>query len=398
MHAAKLLHTRLRVACPSIHAKRLNTLICATRTLSEDRHLSISGMGRALKSRTSAKHNIKRIDRLVGNVWLQHERIEVYSAVARWLLGKNRTPIILVDWSELTADRQQQLLRASIPVGGRSLTLYEEVHPMSQYANPKVHRHFLSRLKTLLPADVRPIVVTDAGFRGTWFKAVNALDWHWVGRVRNRDYVEFSDQKGWIPAKSLYQRATGHAKRLGHALLACSQKNPVVLHLIKHPKKGRVEKSKLGRPAHNARSNKIARREREPWLIATSPSLAHLTAKQVVSIYRKRMQIEEGFRDIKCERYGLGLSTSLTGSAKRLEILLLLGALALLILWMSGIAAIVEKHHYRYQSNTTRNRNVLSSVFIGMQVMRHHPGVFSKTQLLSAITDVQQAFNYAVES
>jgi hypothetical protein len=37
----------------------------------------------------------------------------------------------IVDWSPLTDDQSQQLLRASLPVGGRSITLYEEVHPDS---------------------------------------------------------------------------------------------------------------------------------------------------------------------------------------------------------------------------------------------------------------------------
>ncbi|MDO9049733.1 MAG: hypothetical protein Q7U66_18615 [Methylobacter sp.] len=38
-------------------------------------------------------------------------------------------PLIIIDWSPLTDDQSQQLLRASLPVGGRTITLYEEVHP-----------------------------------------------------------------------------------------------------------------------------------------------------------------------------------------------------------------------------------------------------------------------------
>lgn len=396
MHAVKLLHKQIQFACPDIHNKRLDGLMYATKALSEDQHLSITGIGRALRNHTSAKHNIKRIDRLVGNTWLQSERGDIYGSFARWLLRDNARPIILIDWSDLTADRKQQLLRASIPAGGRSLTLYEEVHPLKKYANPQVHRRFIKQLKTLLPGGITPIIVTDAGFRGTWFKLVNAFGWHWIGRVRNRDFVQLANTKTWIPCKNLYQKASRHPKRLGKALLSHAQPNPVVLHVVKNPKKGRVEKSKFGQPTHNARSNKIARREREPWLIATSSSLTQLTAKQVMSVYRKRMQIEEAFRDIKCERYGLGLSSSLTTAAKRLEILLLLGALALLVLWMTGIAAIKTKHHYHYQSNTTRNRSVLSSIFIGMQIMRHDPGKFNRQQLHGAFDGLKTEATYAV--
>jgi hypothetical protein len=203
LNAVRLLHTQLQVGCPDIHNKRLEALMCATKTLSEDQHLSITGIGRALRNQTSAKHNIKRIDRLVGNTWLQSERGDIYASLGQWLLKHTSRPIILIDWSDLTADREQQLLRASIPVGGRSLTLYEEVHPLKKYANPGVHRRFIQQLKALLPDGIIPIVVTDAGFRGTWFKRMNAFGWHWIGRVRNRDCVQCANTKTWIPCKSL---------------------------------------------------------------------------------------------------------------------------------------------------------------------------------------------------
>ena len=397
MHAVKLLHTQLRHACPAIHAKRLTALVDASKALSEDQHLSITGIGRALNNQLTPKHNIKRIDRLVGNVWLHSERFSIYSALTHWLLANHPQPIILIDWSDLSADREQQLLRASIPAGGRSLTLYEEVHPLRQYANRAVHRGFLTRLQHLLPRGICPIIVTDAGFRGTWFKLVDSLGWHWVGRIRNRDYVLFSGQAEGLPCKALYTKATQQPKRLGAALLSRAKPNEVILHLIKKPHQGRIAKSRFGKPIHNARSDKIAKREREPWLIATSPSLNHLTAKQVISIYRKRMQIEEGFRDIKCERYGLGLSQSLTKTAKRLEILLLLGALALIVLWMTGVSAIKQQHHYQYQSNTQRNKRVLSCIFMGIQIMRYESGRFSKAQLLMALDTLQQELEYELD-
>ena len=395
MHAIKLLHKQLQCACTSMLSKRLTALMCAVKTLSEDHRLSITGIGRAMKSSTTTKHAIKRVDRLVGNVWLQTERVEVYSAMARWLLKHVSQPIILVDWSDLSADREQQVLRASIPVGGRSITIYEEIHSIHKQANPKVHQRFLNQLKRILPVRARPIIVTDAGFRGTWFKSVNQIHWHWVGRVRNRDFVQLVDEHEWHSCKDLYTYATRSPKRLGAGWLSRVKPNAAVFHVYKKAKQGRVAKSKLGQPIHNARHNKMAKRGREPWLIVTSTSLNHLTAKQVISIYAKRMQIEEGFRDIKCERYGLGLSTSLTKTAKRLETLLLIGALALLIIWMTGVAAIKEKIHYHFQSNTTRHRAVLSSIFMGMQIMRYDPGKFTKARLKLSLDQLKRELNYA---
>ena len=69
-------------------------------------------------------------------------------------------------------------------------------------------------------------------------------------------------------------------------------------------------------------------REREPWLLAASHSLSTLKASQIAAIYAKRMQIELAFRDMKSHRYGCASEDSLTRKGRRLEILLLIHALA----------------------------------------------------------------------
>ena len=101
------------------------------------------------------------------------------------------------------------------------------------------------------------------------------------------------------------------------------------------------------------REQKVIRSAREPWLIATSNTLSTLIAKQVMSLYRKRMQIEKEFRDIKCKRYGLGLSSSMTQTPGGMKILLLIGKLALYLLWLVGTTARTQHVQFRYQSNTT---------------------------------------------
>lgn len=64
-------------------------------------------------------------------------------------------------------------------------------------------------------------------------------------------------------------------------------------------------------------SLKHARAQREPWLLAVCPGLAHLSAQAVVAVYAQRMQIEEVFRDLKNERLGLGLSANRCKSKAR---------------------------------------------------------------------------------
>lgn len=388
MHASQLLHKFLLEKCPSIHARRLNALMVAVKTVSTAHRLTVTGMGRALDNGALTKHRIKRMDRLVGNTHVLAESAQLYALISRWLIGNTQRPVLIVDWSDLTADRKWHLLRASIPVGGRTLTLYEEVHPQQHYGSPRVHQTFLRKLKTLLPGGIQPIVITDAGFRSTWFKQVEKLNGDWIGRVRNRDLYQPAGHTHWAPCKALYGRATTQPTKIGDVLLVRNRPYPCTLYLVRKPKQGRIKKSVFGKPLRSKHSNKDAQREREPWLIATSTGLKDASARQIIALYRQRMQIEEAFRDIKSERYGLGLSASQTRSLQRLRVLLLIGALALFVLWLVGSAAIRETLQRQFQSNTLRTRRVLSVIYLGMQVMRRMPDAFNKRQLMRAVDDL----------
>ena len=109
-------------------------------------------MGRRFAGTTTFRHGIKRADRLLGNRHLQHEVASIYAALCRVLLAGIGEPLILVDWSDLKADRSLHLLRASLPVGGRDLTLYKKVHRQKNLGNRAVQQHFLQRMAALLPA------------------------------------------------------------------------------------------------------------------------------------------------------------------------------------------------------------------------------------------------------
>jgi hypothetical protein len=334
------------------------------------RRLTLTELGRALVGTARVKHGIKRIDRLLGNRHLAAERFGLYQALARRLVGALAQPLIIVDWSDLTADRRWQLLRAAAPIGGRSLTLYEEVHPLRHFGNPRVHRAFLVKLKALLPETVRPILITDAGFRAPWFKAVNRLGWHWIGRIRNRTHLRPQASAAWVDCKSLYAQASARPQALGAYALVRSNPVSCQLYLVKRPKKHRIQKSVFGQPVRSSHSRKQARAQREPWLIATSPSLAHLHAAQIINAYAKRMQIEEAFRDLKCTRYGLGFELNLSRSRERLAVLLMIAALAFFVLGLIGQQALARGLQFHYQSNTRRDRLVLSVFNLAAQIVR----------------------------
>jgi len=353
-----------------MHAKRREALAATVVAAVMGARLTVTALGRSMRSSALEKHCIKRADRLLSNVKLQTGCFDVYQAQARHILGTVRRPVVLVDWSDLDASQTHFLLRASTPLGGRSLTLYEEVHPLGGRDKPGVHQAFLQKLQVVLPAGCRPIVVTDAGFRTPWFKQVERFGWNWIGRIRQRHLVQFTDDGPWVIGKSLYEQATGKPKDLGEARLTRNHAFDCRLVLYKARSKGRVKTTRFGQRARSRHSRKNAARERAPWLLATSLPAGSSPAKRVVALYATRMQIEEAFRDIKSARYGLSLEHSGTRQLQRLQVLLLVGSLAMMVLWLLGKATELTGQHRQYQANTIKHRTVLSTIFLGLQVSR----------------------------
>ena len=81
-------------------------------------------------------------------------------------------PIILVDCSDVREQLRIITLRASISVQGRSVTVYERTFLFEDDNAPHSHNAFLAELANVLPQCCCPFIVTDAGYRNTWFREV----------------------------------------------------------------------------------------------------------------------------------------------------------------------------------------------------------------------------------
>lgn len=74
-----------------------------------------------------------------GAVMYRHlhtERSHLYTAMARWLVC-SKQPVIVIDWSDLKRDRSWHVLRAAIPVGGRTLPILDTVFPRASKVRPR---------------------------------------------------------------------------------------------------------------------------------------------------------------------------------------------------------------------------------------------------------------------
>lgn len=372
MHTLPVLHTFFHAAFPEVHATRLRALTVAVNAVCQGSRVSITAMGRGLDSPVRIKHRVKRMNRLVGNRLLGAAREDFYRAMIQRLIGNAPEVVILMDWSDFSVDRTQQLLRASLPVGGRAITLFEELHPYEKLANRAIQHQFLDRLKAMLPAGCTPIIIADAGFRTPFFRYVERLGWHWLGRIRNRDFIRWQGAPHeWIGAKSLFSTATTQAQDLGEAEWARRNPLPGRLALVRFAKRGRKDHTLSGATRRSARSRKQAKRNNEPWLLIASRSLGTRSTKQIVRLYKTRMQCEENFRDTKSIAYGLGIANGRYTSFERAKNLLLIAALAHFVLWLIGCLARARNWYYAVLVTSAASPNTYSTIFLARLVIQH---------------------------
>ena len=384
MRITEVLHNRVLRFVPSLHVTRASCLVAAVKALASGASLSVTALGRHLDSPAFTKHNIKRIDRLLSNPHLHRERFELYRALCHSLCRHLQHPIVLVDWSDIVEQNRVLVIRAALASKGRAIPLFEAVYPLTAYNSPNTHRRFLDELKMLLPSHCKPIVVTDAGFRGPWFKAVEALGWFWLGRVRNVIKYRLTSRRLWSASTDLYYRATSKPTCLGAAELSHKHPYACYLHLYKKRTTHRHGRRSVRHLIKHTSTAVFVKQQRDPWLIATNLPPERYASAQIIALYGKRMQIEACFRDLKSDQFGFGLSISRSRRVERLNILLLIAAMTTLCLWWIGLLARDRGWHRQFQANTVVDRHVLSVVFLGLAVLQRFANNWHANELARA--------------
>jgi hypothetical protein len=339
MHASTILRCCIGEALDGLHASRCRRLLGAVEALVAGRRLSLTELARQWPGADRVHAPLKALDRLLSNKHLHAESADLQRAMVARLLQGMRQPTLQVDWSSLKRDGRWALLRASVAMGGRAMPVHEQVFPIEHTNQPEAQQRFLQQLAELLPSDGRPILVTDAGFRSDWFRAVQAQGWDYVGRLRNNTHVSALEVDDWTPCGTLHAKATAQPTDLGRRRIVKGQPWICRMILFRGPRAGRDKLTRTGQPEQSHLSKKARSAAREPWLLVTSLSADTHCSERIVAAYRTRMQIEEAFRDLKSHRYGVGFTDSLTRKPERAGVLLLLNRLASFAAWLMTIAA-----------------------------------------------------------
>jgi hypothetical protein len=322
--------------------------------------LSPAAIGRVLPGDALPKHGIKRVDRLLGNPKMVGDRPHFFRAIAQRLLPGCVRPVVLVDWTH--AGGSHEALVAAVPIGGRALPIYSEVHPVKKLGNVAVEERFLRALNAIVPRECRCVIVSDAGFKGPFFQAVLDLGWDFVGRIRGTTKA-ISSVGEKISKEQFYARASTTPVELGRFGLFVTQRIPCRLVLVrKRRKPGRKPPPPKCKEERELRQSAL-----DPLLLASS--MADGDAAAIVGIYTKRMQIEETFRDAKNHRFGWSMGNVRLSTPERTAVLLTLAALAFLVVTLIGMSAERRGIHRGYQANTVKRR-VLSFLVLASAILR----------------------------
>lgn len=354
-----------------VHEARRRNIALAVGALLAGQRASLTAIGRRLDVATNDKHRIKRCDRLLGNPHVQAELPAFYGAIARRLLAGVQRPLLLVDWTCLHVHTQSLVI--AVPVEGRAIPIcVESVRvPMPEYAMRRAERAALARLRLMLPADSRPIVIADAGFRTGFMRDVTALGWDYIVRLRGHQSLRFA-VGDWTPLRELFGQARPRrATDLGLAHLT-KQRTPMPCRVIlaQRPRKGPDRHRWYPRRAGNARGS-ARRAAKEPTILATS--LRDTPPAAVLALYARRMRIEETFRDAKTARYGWFLEVVRSRRPERWAVLWLIVALAMLTVILLGMAVECSGLHRAFQANTEQRRRTLSWFTLGAHALRRPP-------------------------
>jgi hypothetical protein len=369
MSINELLHEELSDLCPDVHSTRLQALMDVATGLQRCKRFTISDIGRHLQSESDLKHRIKKVDRLFGNKHLYSELADIYAGLSHYVfkyIAHDKAIPIVVDLCYLKDGYDVQMLSAEVATQGRTIPIYREVFGINELKGRE--SEFIKKLSNCIPAGRDVVIIMDAGFGDSWFDAIELNNWYWLVRARGGKYIKLSETGEWQEASELYSIANTRAKCYENAYITKKQsrlcrvvmKRGSVISKRKTP-------SRLPRNYNSANGN-YQRLAKEPWILATNLP-KQFTTTAILNMYKKRMQIEESFRDVKSTRYGLGARYIQTRCVYRWGIAMLLASIVQIMLWIIGVVGHARGFQKRFQSNTVKHKKIFSYFYLGQMIV-----------------------------
>jgi hypothetical protein len=314
-----------------VHRTRLKTISAVLWGFLSTTRLGVTAIANGISSLTSIRHSIKRVSRFLCNPNV--DPTEAMRALCREAEALGKPMVVALDWVELRGG--MRALVAGLCTGkGRALPLaWTVVKPSEFYRSQNnVEEGFLRLFSTFFVDPARVCIIADRGFRRAAFLALlDSLGFGYVVRICGHVHVKGARYAGLLEEYRLAERGEFDLGRVSY------------------------------REDGVTRTRVVARWMRgseEPWYLATN--LDRKLGK-VCDVYAMRMEIEEGFRDLKSHRYGAALRYVRLSEPERYERLFMIWAMGTWLLWAQGLAGIKRNLHLGLSSapNTRRDLSIL---------------------------------------
>jgi len=334
---------------------RLKTISTIVPAVMELCGVGVLALGRAMCTRTSSKHNTKRVNRFLGNSRVETRMLAqgIFEAFA----PEQGSVLVLADWTDVPNGK---LLVFALPCNGRSVPFWVRVVPkhVSEGGLLEAENDALQALETICRNRCGVVLVADRGFGNKrWLRAVRARGFHFVQRISSVFNVDTERHIGGL--KELHLRRGKPVRDWGYGTIGDDE---VI--------EGRLI------TAYDPEA-------KEPWYLVTD--LSDTAAQEVVDIYRRRWWIETLFRDGKNRDWGLGLAMVTLKDYRRYERLFYIVALGFIFLSAHGALAEAEGFDRTLKANTRKTR-VLNLLRIGYHFIKQQHARFQDA--LDALRDL----------
>jgi hypothetical protein len=336
-------------ALPGLHGHVEKALIHATFAMLVAGHCQLSRLALVGPARATAPSRERRWQRLVANEHLGGQGD--LNRWARWVLADVGEVTLILD--ETPQGNRLRAMKLSRQIRGRAVPLLWHCYqphalPMSQ---DRLVLDLLERAARALPEGAQVTLLADRGL--AWpavLDSCTAHGWHYLLRIQGQTRVRLPDG-GELRADALTSRAGAHWY-------------------------GAVQ---VFKKAGWRTCNLVARWQAgcdQPWLLITDLPANGQRCRQ----YRKRMRIEESFRDEKS--HGFQWNQSRIRHPQHASRLLLVMALAMNLAIQLGLLLIKTGQRHRLE----RRRRPTHAEQLNQQ---RHPGKASGEALFDALVDLE---------
>jgi hypothetical protein len=326
------------------HQKRVRTLSVLVSALVLVGKVGVAALGRAIRTRVSPKHAIKRVDRFLSNTKIEVD--EWCADLVRTVIGPRKRVKLAIDWTKIGP---WPVLVASVVVQRRGIPVYWATCDLSALSRSlnAFEEGFLTRLRSMIPPDVEVTLLFDRGFRRvSLVRLLKLLGFHFVIRCCPDIWVEGEGYRGILGKMKLPR---SKVVDLGEVFATKDKPEPVRVVAV------------------------YDRGQKEGWYLFTD---LDIDARAVVKAYGRRFTIEEVFRDEKSTRYGWSLGEyRLKSRPDRLDRLLLVVAVAYFLVSLVGLALRNRDLDMRFKANTDKGttHSLFQLGWKGWRLMRWLP-------------------------